>query len=237
MTDKNFGDLYHGFLEEDLRSGPRRQARRLFKTNQRPKALFRRVNRLPSGAQVLDVGCGTGSMLATIASIRPDLELTGMDLVRPPHITYHGEFFEGDITSEQSVLLGRFDLVFSSMVIEHLADGPAFIRRLSLLAKPGGLVVVHTMNHRSLLISFYNDPTHVRPYSKLALTRAAFLSGLEVLEAQNERSWVILLFSPLYHLYQRFRGMPIVIPFFWEHLLAIQTVLVARVPEDDSTTE
>ena len=92
-------------------------------------------------------------------------------------------------------------------------------------------MLVHTVNHRSLLFGFYNDPTHIRPYSRMALSRSATLAGLEVLEVRIERSWVILLLSPFYHLYQFIRRMPVVIPFFWEHLLAVQTILAARVPE------
>lgn len=39
---------------------------------------------LPQGGKVLDVGCGDGALSAAIAEMRPDLRLSGIDvLVRP----------------------------------------------------------------------------------------------------------------------------------------------------------
>jgi 2-polyprenyl-6-hydroxyphenyl methylase/3-demethylubiquinone-9 3-methyltransferase len=55
-----------------------------------------------------------------------------------------------DQTIESVVEAGeRFDMVMALEVIEHVADAPAFLGALSKAAKPGGLVVMSTLN-RSL---------------------------------------------------------------------------------------
>lgn len=40
----------------------------------------------------------------------------------------------------------RFDVVVSSEVVEHVVDPPSFCRTLAELCKPGGLVVMSTIN-------------------------------------------------------------------------------------------
>jgi len=43
--------------------------------------------RLPSGACVLDAGCGTGGLLARLGAARPDLSLAGIELDEPAAAT------------------------------------------------------------------------------------------------------------------------------------------------------
>ncbi|OLC90001.1 MAG: hypothetical protein AUH86_24300 [Acidobacteria bacterium 13_1_40CM_4_58_4] len=109
-------------------------------------------------ASVIDVGCGRGDFLRFIQKIRPDLQLTGIDLSG----TAHGDgirFIRGDILSTE--INERFDAVVSLAVIEHIPDVKGFIQRLRALTKPGGVVVAMTLNDSSLLYALARAGRHL----------------------------------------------------------------------------
>ncbi len=103
---------------------------------------------IPQGASVLDAGCGRGDMLRHFRKIRPDLKLTGIDLSANKDedgITYH----QADLLTMK--IDRTFDVVVSLAVIEHVTDVRIFIDRLRQFTKPGGAVVIMTLNDDSLL--------------------------------------------------------------------------------------
>jgi SAM-dependent methyltransferase len=81
----------------------------------RRHARFFALTGLPSGARVLDVGCGRLGLRA----LEPELEITGVDLADRPE--YPGPFVRADASEGLPFGDGEFDLVYSSSVIEHVA--------------------------------------------------------------------------------------------------------------------
>lgn len=78
----------------------------------------------------------------------------------PPGLTLKEEEPKGSIDYHWGELadlaLGRFDLVTSMEVLEHVADKPAFVAQLAAHLAPGGLLVLSTPNRtpasRALLV-------------------------------------------------------------------------------------
>ncbi|MCW2969008.1 MAG: class SAM-dependent methyltransferase [Solirubrobacterales bacterium] len=83
----------------------------------RRHARFFALTRLPTGARVLDVGCGRIGLRA----LEPGLDITGVDLVERPG--YPGPFVRADAAAGLPFADGEFDLVYCSSVIEHVAPG------------------------------------------------------------------------------------------------------------------
>src|SRR5690242_16059744 len=65
-------------------------------------------------ARVLDLGCGAIGLRA----LEPDLDITGVDLVRRPD--YPGPFVQADAAAGLPFADREFDLVYCSSVIEHV---------------------------------------------------------------------------------------------------------------------
>lgn len=101
------------------------------------------------GKSVLDVGCGAGLLCEPLA--RLGAQVTGIDAA-PENIAAARAHAEGQalpityLAGEVGALKGKFDLVTSLEVIEHVADPPAFLAALAARLAPGGLMILSTPN-------------------------------------------------------------------------------------------
>lgn len=98
----------------------------------------------------LDVGCGAGLLAEPLA--RLGAQVTGVDAAAEnieaarAHAAGSGlsiDYRHGELGQ---LGLGRFDLVTSMEVLEHVADKPAFVAELARHLAPGGLMVLSTPN-------------------------------------------------------------------------------------------
>lgn len=94
---------------------------------------------------VLDVGCGAGTLLSTLAG---EFEIFGIEMNPDASRTAEGRGLKMIGSDLQAVtnLAVRFDAVVSCDVIEHLADPVDFLRKALSLTRPGGLVLVSSGN-------------------------------------------------------------------------------------------
>jgi len=103
-----------------------------------------------AGKGALDVGCGAGLLCEPLARLGADV--TGVDAA-PQNIqaaAIHAggsaldiRYLAGEIGAQD---IGRFDLVTSMEVIEHVADKAAFLADLKARMKPDGLMILSTPN-------------------------------------------------------------------------------------------
>jgi 2-polyprenyl-6-hydroxyphenyl methylase/3-demethylubiquinone-9 3-methyltransferase len=101
------------------------------------------------GKTALDVGCGGGLLAEPLA--RLGAKVTGIDAspeviaVAREHAAAMGldiDYRAGDVQA----LDGRFDLITSMEVIEHVADPATFVKALAKRLAPNGLLVMSTPN-------------------------------------------------------------------------------------------
>ncbi|MBL9124103.1 MAG: methyltransferase domain-containing protein [Planctomycetaceae bacterium] len=102
---------------------------------------------LRPGARVLDVGCGTGNLLAWVADAFPEVELIGIDRCRPMlaqglcKLGERAEFIQAD--SQALPLPSRhFDVLLNTHCFHHFPDQAQAAREMFRVLKPGGELLV-----------------------------------------------------------------------------------------------
>lgn len=100
-----------------------------------------------AGRRVLDAGCGSGRLTASLADLGPEL-VVGLDLSASVEVAArrvagrtNAAIVQGDILN-CPLRPGSFDLVWSEGVIHHTPDAHAAFLRLARLLRPGGAIYV-----------------------------------------------------------------------------------------------
>jgi 2-polyprenyl-6-hydroxyphenyl methylase/3-demethylubiquinone-9 3-methyltransferase len=124
----------------------------------RDQALYRfqrdgQARRPFEGLRLLDIGCGGGLLSEPMA--RLGFEVVGVDAsernigTASAHAAEQGlEIDYRHSTAEALLASGEpaFDVILNMEVIEHVADPGAYLRDCARLLKPGGLMIVATLN-------------------------------------------------------------------------------------------
>lgn len=133
---------------------------------------------LQPGARVLEIGCGTGYLLARLASLNADLHFWGLEPLGKGFAQF-GQVLDRIEASCANITVRRdeiesyggegegFDLIFSVNVFEHLSDWRTALDRACSLLAPGGSIIILCPNyaipyepHFSIPILFSGPLTH-----------------------------------------------------------------------------
>ena len=124
------------------------------------------------GLEMLDLGSGKGNQL--LAFDRLGLKVTGLDK-RAECLDILESFTikECDLENESLPFKNNsFDFIFSKSVIEHVENSDNFLSEIYRVLKKEGLLVLMTPDWDSQHSTFYDDYTHVKPWTRKGLQNA-----------------------------------------------------------------
>jgi SAM-dependent methyltransferase len=167
--------------------------------NQLGAWLLQNIIRIPG--RLLDVGCGRGEYLRAFSAL--GCTVVGVDSA--PSAREMSPDFRIELADVETEALpfdaNTFDVVFSKSVIEHLHRPDAFLSELIRVLKPGGLLIAMTPSWRHQRRVFFEDYTHVSPFTVNGLTDALIVNGLETVNVrlfwQLPLLWKYPLLMPL----------------------------------------
>nr|QBN22338.1 hypothetical protein [uncultured archaeon] len=116
---------------------------------------------VPDDEKTLDVGCGNRK----IGDVGIDKDPgSDADVIQDVE---KGLPFESE----------EFGCVVSRHLLEHLSDAQGLLNEVHRILKPDGRLVLETEKPYPKASSFWDDPTHVRPYTKKSLRKLSKNAG------------------------------------------------------------
>jgi SAM-dependent methyltransferase len=170
------------------------------------KSLLRQALRdIPTGASVLDAGCGVGQFSIFINElgfnvVGVDVSTNAINLAheRYPYLHFQPVAIENGLPFQDET----FAAAWFSEVLEHLFDTHQALSELNRVLQPGGMLVLTTPYHgivKNLIIAIKGFDRHYNPYishirffSRRSLTNCLERAGFEVRRWSGVgRSWAV----------------------------------------------
>jgi 2-polyprenyl-3-methyl-5-hydroxy-6-metoxy-1,4-benzoquinol methylase len=188
----DYDDLWQSVYGEMQDMGP---------THRHMRRLVQRMLAPLPYRSALEVGCGAGHNLDLLATRGGDVDLVGTDIsevaLERAAAAWPGLRTERlDITAER--LDERFDLVFCSLVLEHLVEDEAALANMAAMTR--GQLVLTTMAGDFERYRPYDEQLgHVRNYRRGELEAKLRAAGMVVRESVY---WGFPFFSPVQRVLQ-----------------------------------
>lgn len=137
----------------------------------------------PQAQSFLEIGCGTGYVLAELARRFPGMELSGGEYftaglpfaaARVPG----ADFYQVD--ARQLPFVDEFEVIGAFDVLEHIAEDEAALASIVRALRPGGGIIVTVPQHRWLWSTTDDYACHERRYSRRELLNKIENAGLRL---------------------------------------------------------
>jgi len=117
---------------------------------------------LTDGLQILELGCGWGSLSLWMAQNYPDSRITAVSNSGPQREFIESKIAERNLQNLQVITADmndfstdrRFDRVVSVEMFEHMRNWPRLLERISRWLTPEGRLFIHIFTHRRFAYTF-----------------------------------------------------------------------------------
>lgn len=127
--------------------------------------LYEERARLADGMEILELGCGWGSLSLWLAARYPNSRILAVSNSRPQRLFIEAQCRARGLTNLQVVTCDmnhfstprRFDRVVSIEMFEHMKNYELLMRRVAGWLKPDGLLFVHIFTHARYAYAFETE--------------------------------------------------------------------------------
>jgi SAM-dependent methyltransferase len=138
----------------------------------------------PSAAKVLEIGCGTGYVLAGLQQALPQAAFSGSE-VSAQGLVYAARRLGPDVflfqmAAEAIPFADEYDAIAACDVLEHLQDDVRALAEIERALKPGGYALLTVPQHPMLWSDADVAACHQRRYRRRELAGKCAMAGLQV---------------------------------------------------------
>ena len=136
---------------------------------------------LSYGGELVDLGCGRGDFL--YAFQRAGMHAVGVDAE-----DLGKKDIVGNINLETDKLPfedNSIDVVFNKSIMEHLRSPDNILKESFRILKPGGRIISMVPDWHTCMYIYYDDHTHVQPYTQTGLRDCLRMYGFKDVESER----------------------------------------------------
>ena len=134
---------------------------------------------LKKGMKILDNGCGRGEFLHAFSHFGMETEGTDIsDYCKQAKVV---DLNRGRLPFPDDT----FDVVFSKSVIEHIENTEHYMEEMRRVLKWGGVCIIMVPDWESQYFIFYQDPTHIHPYTRQSIDKLMRMSEFKNVETEK----------------------------------------------------
>ena len=147
------------------------------------------------GSKLLDLGSGRGEFLHGFAC--QGFDAMGIDRSRPSVPKFSEPVVVGDYERTGLPFAdAEFSVLFSKSVFEHIVDIGSLLKECHRVLAPSGRMIALVPDWTAQWRHFYDDWTHVRPFTLNGLRECVACHGFQVREALRFRQLPVLWQHP-----------------------------------------
>ncbi len=132
---------------------------------------FLNCDQIITGKKVLDLGSGDGSFVNVCKE-------EGIDAIPLDAYSQKIDFERDKLPFDNET----FDFITLTSLIEHINNPKLILGEINRILNKDGLVIITTPNFKYCYKIFYDDPTHVKPYTKKAIERLLHMNEFKVIK-------------------------------------------------------
>jgi SAM-dependent methyltransferase len=128
---------------------------------------------IPNDAKILDNGCGRGDYLRAFSRLGGGYTICGTDIDGSGNDVWKVDLEHDRLPFDDDF----FDMVFSKSVMEHLYRAENYLDEMRRVLKRGGRLILMVPDWETQNRIFYDDPTHVHPYTRKSVKKLLEIQG------------------------------------------------------------
>jgi SAM-dependent methyltransferase len=155
------------------------------------------------GDALLEVGSGRAEVAKGFVGLGIHVTAVDSSPSAGDHARHAGaEFIQATVNSGTALPIppASQDFVFSKSFVEHLREPIPFLEMCRDLLKPGGTIICLTPDWEANYRVFFDDITHVTPFSRATMRQALDLAGFEHVDSFRFRQLPMTWRHPLMNL-------------------------------------
>ena len=128
----------------------------------------------------LEIGCGRGDFINEFSKKEVVCYATDKLISAKSNLNDSVVFSVHDISNEKLPYENNFfDAIYTKSLIEHISNHEHFFKECRRVLKNDGILITYTPDWETQYLNFYDDITHIKPFTKITLENCYKMYGFE----------------------------------------------------------